>query len=233
MSVENIQEGAIPLETAKRLKEQEQAIQNISPFEKGTGADSVVQKMNESGATEKGVASGVGAVSLNQQNSATADNSVATGFETNATGECSFSMGRGTLAYGEYAVAEGAGDEDTHLQIAGADYSHTEGLGNRTIQGADCSHVGGRDSVADENSVCAFVHGDHLEASAADQAVFGRYNTTDSTALLIVGGGSDDAPSNVFEAGIDTTGDSPEKFIMIGSTMLTESKLRELLGLDQ
>jgi hypothetical protein len=95
------------------------------------------------------------------------DYSLATGQETLARGVASFAEGEFTSAIGEASHAEGCSSN------ASASYSHAEGYG--TSASARCSHTSGI--------------GTH--ASTEGQTSVGRYNTTKTGRVFVVGTGTD------------------------------------------
>lgn len=118
--------------------------------------------------------------------------SVVEGLNNIAQGEYSHAEGVYTEAVGNYSHAEGT------VSYAVGAYSHVEGSGNYAI--GDGSHAGGSESWAgtyDSNDRkignFSFVHGDHVNAVANFQTVFGKNNIEDSDALFIIGNG--DNPS--------------------------------------
>ena len=105
-----------------------------------------------------------------------------------------------------------------YIQYAGAhgSYSHTEGFNTRAMgQGSHAegintcamgqgSHAGGYGSVANDDY--SFVHGENLITQKQNQAIFGKYNATNDSALFIIGNGeSEDSRSNAFIVNEDGT----------------------------
>ena len=141
--------------------------------------------------------------------------SMVEGLANIAQGQYSHAEGTHTEAVGNYSHAEGA------VTYAVGNYSHTEGSGTYAI--GDGSHAGGADSYAgtyDSNDVkvgnFSFVHGDHVNAVANFQTVFGKNNEEDTDALFIIGNGS--APST--RSNLMVVGDN---YIRVGN--LTNSHL--------
>ena len=114
----------------------------------------------------------------------------AEGYSTQASGETAHAEGNWTTAEGKYSHAEG---DHSHAE---GEASHTEGSGTYAI--GDYSHAGGLGSEAHNKS--SFAHGEGLITSRDNQAVFGKNNTPDGRALLIVGDGknSEDSRHNAF-----------------------------------
>lgn len=111
----------------------------------------------------------------------------AEGNSSNALGDASHSEGQ-SLAQGDYSHAEGSSN-------ALGDYSHSEG--NGTFAYAEASHAGGIDSEAEGEA--SFVHGLGLWSQEDYQAVFGKYNVSDTDQAFIIGWGSSDIiKKNVF-----------------------------------
>jgi hypothetical protein len=91
--------------------------------------------------------------------------------------------GYGTMALGYHSHAEG------YVTNASGNCSHAEG--NTTTASGGASHAGGYlTQVSGGNS---FAHGLDLRANGNEQAIFGRYNIPNTTALLMIGNGTSDA----------------------------------------
>ena len=115
--------------------------------------------------------------------------------KVNPTGSGALSINRkANTTVGTNSVAVG------NNNTASGNYSFAEGTGN-TASGAQ-SHAGGSGSTA--SGTGSFVHGQGLTNAVQYQAVFGKYNAADSTALFIVGKGTSSARSNAFV--IDSSG---------------------------
>ena len=146
------------------------------------------------------------------------DYSHAEGLSTNASNTTSHAEGQQTLASGVGSHAEG------YLSIASNNYSHAEGFttqatalyahseGEQTIASGRSSHAEGYYTTANAQyshaegvSTSARFDGSHAEglgtiASASYQHVQGKYNSTSSTAIMLVGNGTSDiARSNILE----------------------------------
>lgn len=115
--------------------------------------------------------------------------------KVNPTGSGALSINRkASTTVGTNSVAVG------NNNTASGNYSFAEGTGN-TASGAQ-SHAGGSGSTA--SGAGSFVHGQGLTNAVQYQAVFGKYNKAESTALFIVGKGTSSARSNAFV--IDSSG---------------------------
>lgn len=145
-------------------------------------------------------------------------NSLKVGTSASATSEWSVSFGRslanntGSFASGYMTIASGPYSQAGNYQTtASGNSSHSEGFGTRAI---------GASSHAEGNTTVAYGDGSHSEgyvtnasgnyshaegygttASADYQHVQGKYNQTSSTALMIVGNGTDSpiTRSNILE----------------------------------
>lgn len=109
-------------------------------------------------------------------------NSVVMGQGGIAQGNYSVSMGYCTEAIGNYSFAAG-----TNTFSIG-DCAYTEGSG--TIARGSDSHAGGMESETLATAPYSFVHGEHVIAAARGQAVFGKFNEQDSSAMFVVGNGT-------------------------------------------
>lgn len=119
----------------------------------------------------------------------------AEGYKTEALGFCSHTEGNGCKATGGTAHAEGIATS------AAGNGAHAEGNASKAdgenahAEGKECnalgnySHAGGLLSSAYGNA--SFAHGTALNARAG-QTVFGQYNSENSNASLIVGGGTNE-----------------------------------------
>ena len=93
-----------------------------------------------------------------------------------------YAGGSSNTASGAYSHAEGAGT------TASGQNSHAEGSQTQAI-GVD-SHAGGFKTIA--NKEASFAHGYEVQADAFSQAVFGKFNSSNTTDIFQIGGGSSD-----------------------------------------
>lgn len=135
---------------------------------------------------------------------AVANYSHAEGAQSVAAGTQAHAEGYKTLAKGASSHAEGHShnqcssalaietiktnwESAKNFTAAVGTASHAEGLD--TLAYGAYSRAGGSYSEAVGNN--SFAHGDHVTASVANQAVFGKYNEEDADALFIIGNGTD------------------------------------------
>jgi len=135
---------------------------------------------------------------------ASGNHSHAEGAQTLAIGDSSHAEGQYTTSSATHSHAEG------YLSVAAGQWSHAEGF--YSVASGAFSHAEGWESKAvgqashaEGNNTKALFGGSHAEgdntiASASYQHVQGRYNKTDSLALMLVGNGSHDLiRSNILE----------------------------------
>lgn len=125
--------------------------------------------------------------------------SMTSGYQTHARGNSSTAFGAGTKAYGENSLAIGQNSQT--------------GRG-ATLKGQDKGYnafAGGKGSIAlGKNS---FAFGENAYANKDNQVAIGKFNTLNSSALFIVGNGSNANNRNdafqVFDNGIARIGKAP------------------------
>ena len=177
------------------------------------------------------IASGTGSVAGGVNAASSAKQIV---YVSEATGEGAIAM-NGSLASAKSAIAIGMAvgtdnidaltDETYGRNIATGQYAVAIGLGNKAT--ATAAVAIGQNNKAGETM--SFALGNKLITGKTRQTVIGQFNTTDTEAYFVVGGGtSHTARANAFTAGIDSNN---EKYITIGSVKLTEAKLQALLNL--
>ena len=104
-----------------------------SIWEKGTGTDSIVQKLSGDNEANKPTAIGPGAVAIGFETTASGQASHAEGANTVASGDCSHAEGLYTTAFGQASHAEG-----DHTNAFG-DYSHAEGYQTEAPNSYECA----------------------------------------------------------------------------------------------
>ena len=112
-----------------------ESVANSAVWKKGTGTDSIVQKLTGANETKTPTATGLGAIAIGSQTTASGYYSHAEGMNTKASGWYSHAEGGNTEASGDNSHAEG---ESTN---ALGNYSHAEGTG--TNASGEYSHVEG------------------------------------------------------------------------------------------
>lgn len=159
-------------------------------------------------------ANGLFSQAIGQAVEASGQASAAIGFSTKSSGVASFAEGDRNIASGRGSHAEGtrntASGNGAHAEgymsdpaigsygLASGVGSHTENVNN--IASGIGSHAGGCYSVA--RGDYHFVHGSYLISSdtGTTQAVFGKYNADNVSAVFVVGNGTaENARSNAFE----------------------------------
>lgn len=162
------------------------------------------------------VSLGWAAIATGAENLAAGAGSFVTGFNNFAAG--SFGLVTGRENIGSYAgIVGGYGNNVSgNFSLVGGRDNIVTGLSNlvcgsgHTVKGtlglavgSDCetaaggAYVGGYHSKSLHNN--SHVHGLYLESGAAAQTVIGRYNEVLNDALFIIGNGSSETPSNIFE----------------------------------
>ena len=97
-------------------------------WKKGTGQDSMVQKLTGDYEAYTSTATGIGAVAIGTATTASGEGSRAEGDSTTASGYGSHTEGQATAASGMYSHAEGAGT------IAANRYEHAQGMFNHSSE---------------------------------------------------------------------------------------------------
>ena len=144
-----------------------ESVANSAVWKKGTGKDSIVQKLTGDNEANTPTATGTGALALGFVTTASGNNSHAEGNSTNASGHCTHTEGNLTTATGWSSHAEG--DRTT----ASAHCSHAEG--NNTNASAGTSHAEGSDTLtlgwsshAEGQFTTASVHCSHAEGHRSE-----------------------------------------------------------------
>ena len=162
-------------------------------WKKGTGQDSLVQKLTGNNEANTSVASGTGAVAIGSQTTASVDYSHAEGLGTVAKGNYSHAEGFITKASGESSHAEGYGAMATGYS------SHAEGYGAMATGWS--SHAEGRDTIAlkdyshaegySTNASGEFSHaeGGYTVTSNEYEHAQGQYNHSSTNQIFSVGAG--------------------------------------------
>ena len=119
-----------------------ESVANSAVWKKGTGTDSIAQKLTGANETNTPTATGTGAVAIGSQTTASVDYSHAEGDHTNASGWGSHAEGSNTNASGDYSHAEG--DSTNASELA----SHAEGA--YTEASGQASHAEGMNTNASE-----------------------------------------------------------------------------------
>lgn len=166
----------------------------ISSHVEGEGTSATKQASHAEGSntTADGLYSHAEGRSTNASNTA----SHAEGQSTEASGDSSHAEGVGTIASNLGSHAEGhstnASGEASHAEGrstgSSGNYSHAEG--NSTTSFGESSHAGGENSVATGKT--SFVHGYFLRAQGENQAIFGKFNSSNATDIFQIGGGNSD-----------------------------------------
>jgi hypothetical protein len=114
-----------------------------------------------------------------------------------------FSFGSKNIANGQYGVTLGGKKNIIHR---GSQSAAIIGGSSNTIEsGATRSFIAaGNLNTIKNGAENAFVAGAGLTANKLCQTVLGRHNVADSSKLFILGGGTEDAPKNIFT--VDTQG---------------------------
>ena len=144
-----------------------ESVANSAVWKKGTGKDSIVQKLTGDNEANTPTATGTGALALGFATTASGDNSHAEGNSTNTSGYCTHTEGSFTTATAWCSHAEG--DHTT----ASAHCSHAEG--NNTNASAGTSHAEGSDTLtlgwsshAEGQFTTASVHCSHAEGHRSE-----------------------------------------------------------------
>ena len=181
----------------------------------------------------------------------TVQGNICSGYNTATTfvDDYSHAEGYATIASGQYTHAEGGGTEargsNSHSEgdttIAYGTSSHAEGANTKTF--GEASHAEGWSTIA----TGAFSHAEGYEtktigiashteglqttASADYQHVQGKYNATSSTALMLVGNGTDNnARSNILEVYTGSIIVSGTMFLTNLLSQVTSSKILNSSG---
>ena len=144
-----------------------ESVANSAVWKKGTGTDSIVQKLTGNNEANTSVASGGKAIATGFATEASGYGSHTEGARTKASGSYSHAEGQDTLALGRYSHAEG------YQTSASNDYSHAEGC--RAKASGYYSHAEGYYTITSN---------DHEHAQ-------GRYNCTSSNQIFSIGAGED------------------------------------------
>ena len=126
-------------------------------WKKGTGTDSIVQKLSGDNETKTPTATGLGAVAIGYYSHAEGNYSHAEGQMTNASGIGSHAEGFWTKAPGHDSHAEG---ETTQ---ASGDYSHAEG--KDTIASNDYEHAQGQYNYTSSNQIFSVGAGENVKGT--------------------------------------------------------------------
>ena len=161
-------------------------------WKKGTGTDSIVQKVTDTTLTEP-IASGLGAVATGYRTNASGESSHTEGSSTNASGRGSHAEGRGAKALGDFSHAEGsntkASGEASHTEgdstLALRYYSHAEGY--RTTASRDGSHAEGEFTIA--SGSYSHAEGGYTTTSNQYEHAQGQYNHNSTNQIFSVGAG--------------------------------------------
>ena len=131
-----------------------ESVANSAVWKKGTGTDSIVQKLTGANETKTPTATGLGAVAIGLRTTSSGDWSHAEGSNTVASGIASHAEGQLTTASGMYSHAEGrytnASGDGSHAEgyytTASNYYSHAEG--SYTVASGEASHAEGSYTTA-------------------------------------------------------------------------------------
>jgi hypothetical protein len=159
-------------------------------------------------------AEGYGTVASNNYSHAEGENNIASGYGSHAEGN-------GTVAFGELSHAEGVqtvtsgaySHAEGFATITSGSYSHTEGI--QTVASGAGSHAEGNGTI----TIGAYSHAEGVGtiASSSYQHVQGKYNQTSSTAIAIIGNGTDGLNrSNIVEVYTD-------RMVVSGSLFVTSA----------
>ena len=170
-----------------------ESVANSAVLKKGTGTDSIVQKLTGNNEANTSVASGVGAIAIGSQTTASADYSHAEGDHTNASGWGSHAEGSNTNASGDYSHAEGDHTDASEI------YSHAEGyltlaLGQVSHAEGFSTEASGLASHAEGYFTNASGYYSHAEgfgtiASNDNEHAQGQYNHSSENQIFSVGAG--------------------------------------------
>ncbi len=162
-------------------------------WEKGTGEDSLVQKLTGGNEANTPTASGIGAVAIGTATTASGNNSHAEGQTTVASGLASHAEGYNTIASAHCSHAEGG---DTK---ASGSYSHAEGIytealaqashteGYRTTASREGSHAEGESTIA--SGSYSHAEGGYTLTSNQYEHAQGQYNHNSTNQIFSVGAG--------------------------------------------
>ena len=135
-------------------------------WKKGTGTDSIVQKLSGDNEADMSTATGTGSIATGKKTTASGDSSHAEGISTTASGLGSHAEGALTNASSNYSHAEG------FMVGASGNYSHAEGY--RTSARGEASHAEGYFAVASNDY-------EHAQ---------GRYNHNSENQIFSIGTGN-------------------------------------------
>ena len=181
-----------------------------------TTAEGEASHAEGGGTTAKGLyshAEGCGTLASGNYSHAEGETTIASEYSSHAEGNATIASGLFSHAEGYLTEANGTISHAEGSETLASGYvSHAEG--DNTIASGYVSHAGGK--VTEANGSYSFTHGYYLTAKGESQAVFGKYNASNTTDIFQIGGGtSDTARKNIFS--IDTDGDAKiEKSLNIG-----------------
>ena len=169
-----------------------ESVANSAVWEKGTGTDSIVQKVADG--TNLPTATGNRAIATGHSTKASGPNSHAEGYSTEAPGFCSHAEGANTGASGAYSHAEG------DFTTTKGDFSHAEGS-NTTAKGSN-SHAEGHWAVASGDY--SHVEGDSTVASGSHSHAEGHRAVASGSYSHAEGSGSKASGTGSHAEGYDT-----------------------------
>ena len=151
-------------------------------WKKGTGTDSIVQKLTGDNEAYTPTATRIGAVAIGFYSKATGQFSHAEGDTTNASNYASHAEGLSTKATGRSSHAEG------WLSEASGMYSHAEGIGTKAT--SQTSHTEGYGCQTAGNA--SHAEGGYTNTSNQYEHAQGQYNYTSSNQIFSIGTGNSD-----------------------------------------
>ena len=181
-----------------------------------TTAEGEASHAEGGGTTAKGLyshAEGCGTLASGNYSHAEGETTIASEYSSHAEGNATIASGLFSHAEGYLTEANGTiSHAEGSETLASGLFSHAEG--DNTIASGYVSHAGGK--VTEANGSYSFTHGYYLTAKGESQAVFGKYNASNTTDIFQIGGGTSDTDrKNIFS--IDTDGDAKiEKSLNIG-----------------
>ena len=161
-----------------------ESVANSAVWKKGTGTDSIVQKLTGVNETNTPTATGTGAIAIGSQTTASGLYSYAEGDHTVASGTCSHAEGNSTKAEGFNSHAKGYGTKASGM------YSNAEGY-NATASG-DASHAEGESAEASgwgshAEGSNTLASGSHSHAEGSSTNASGSYSHAEGTYVTASG----------------------------------------------
>ncbi len=170
-----------------------ESVANSAVWKKGTGEDSLVQKLTGNNEANTPTATGLGAIATGTATTASGNNSHAEGQTTVASGLASHAEGYNTIASAHCSHAEGgdtkASGSYSHAEgiytVASGQASHTEGY--RTTASKEGSHAEGESTIA--SGSYSHAEGGYTLTSNQYEHAQGQYNHNSTNQIFSVGAG--------------------------------------------